>query len=176
MKRIYCSLLAAVLVAALGASTGCDNVDPNKGYTTRSPHHSNIKTVYLEMFHNQTFRREIEFELSRALGIQIETHTPFKLVSDRLTADTVLSGTITSVSESVMTQQRDLGRPMENQIIMVAEVTWKDQRSAELILNRQQVKTTGEYSYLAGAGRRSAAWQAADEMAVRIVEMMEAPW
>ena len=176
MRRIYWLILAAMFVAGLTACSGCDNVDPSKGYTTRSAHRDDIKTVYLEMFHNETFRREIEFELSRALGLQIETHTPFKLVSDRLTADTVLSGTITSVSESVMTQQRDLGRPMENQIILVAEVTWKNQRSAELILNKQKVKTTGEYSSLAGGGRRSGAWQAADEMAVRIVEMMEAPW
>jgi hypothetical protein len=52
------------------------------------------RTVYVPMFKNRTFRRGLEFDLTRAVIREIEARTPYKVVSDEALADTVLTGTI----------------------------------------------------------------------------------
>ena len=155
---------------------GCDHVDPTKGYSTRSLYADNIRTVHVAMFDNQTFRRGIEFELTRAVSLQIELNTPFKVIADRHRADTILSGTILSISETTLAQQRDLDRPLENQVIFSIELTWKDLRSAELLLDKKRIKATGDYAVLAAAGRDTASRQAVNEIAAVITELMQASW
>jgi len=174
MYRIF--FIVGVCVLALTASKGCDQVDPIQGYTSQSLHRSDVRTVFVQMFENETFRRNIEYDLTHALAAQIELSTPFKVVSDRRRADTILYGSITGVSEGVLAEQRELDRPIANQIVLVSEVSWKDLRSGEFILDGRKVKTIGQYYPLLGGGRESATRQAANEMAVRIVELMEKPW
>ena len=169
-------LLWALLPAGLAAVGGCAQVDPESGYTSADLHSGEIKTVHVKMFENQTFRRGIEFELTGALARQIELHTPYKVVANAGSADTVLSGSILGVGESVLTEQREIDRPLENQVVLLVEVTWKDLRSAELFLDRRLIKASGQYVVLLAAGRDSAAREAANEIAVRIVEQMESPW
>jgi Lipopolysaccharide-assembly len=53
-----------------------------------------IHTVYVPIFKNRTFRRGLEFDLTRAVIREIEAKTPYKVVSDEASADAVLSGTI----------------------------------------------------------------------------------
>lgn len=174
-------MLRARFTLALGplivlAWAGCEGVDPHEGYSMRSMHPEGIRTVCVQMFHNQTFRREMEYELTRALALQIELHTNYKVVSDSNQADTVMYGSILGAAEAGLTQQRDLDRPVENQTVILVEVTWKDLRKGRLILDSQMVQATGEYVSLLAAGRDSAAREAANEIAVQIVELMETDW
>lgn len=164
-----------IVVLAIGLS-GCGQVDPNNGYTNASLYRTDVKTVCIEMFQSQSFRRRIEFDLTSAVSLQIEQRTPFKVVSDCGKADTVVYGNITAVAERVLSWQRELDRPVENEVVVLAEVTWKDLRNGELILDQQKVSVSGQYASLLAAGRESAYKQAANEMAVRIVEAMESPW
>lgn len=169
--------MALVLcLAGVMALIGCSHIDPSTGYTSKSLYRCDIKTVCVEMFRSQSFRRGIEFELTRALVGQLELHSPYKVVSDRSKADTVLYGTINGVSERVLHQQRELDRPLENQMVLTVDVTWKDLRSGKMLLDNQRLAVTGDYVVLLGGGSRSAIRQASNEMAVRIVEAMETPW
>ena len=164
-----------LLVFAAGL-IGCEQVDPELGYSSRSLYRTDVRTVAVEMFQSESFRREVEFELTRAVSEQLELHSPLKIVSDRRKADTVLYGTIKRIDERVLSRQRQLDRPLENEVIFLVRVTWKDLRSGELILDDRPIRVSGRYASLLGAGRASAARAAANEAAVRIVEAMESPW
>ena len=163
-------------VAATMIITGCDQVDPIVGYSSQSLYRTDIHTVYVEMFESESFRRGVEYELTRALAQQIELKTPYKVVSDRRKADTIMYGSIDRISENTLLQQRELDRPLANEVILVATVTWQDRRDGALILDGQKIRVAGDYIALLGAGRDSAAKEASNEAAVRIVEAMQKIW
>ena len=163
-------------VAATMIITGCDQVDPNVGYSSQSLYRTDMHTVYVEMFESESFRRGVEYELTRALAQQIELKTPYKVVSDRRKADTIMYGSIDRISENTILQQRELDRPLANEVILVATVTWQDRRDGTLILDGQKIRVAGDYIALLGAGRDSAAKEASHEAALRIVEAMQKIW
>jgi len=156
--------------------SGCGQIDPTKGYSNQSLYRTDISTVFVEMFQSQSFRREVEYELTRAASQQLELHSPYKVVSDRRKADTILYGTIKKISEGTLTRQRELDRPLENEVVLLVKVTWKDLRSGEMLLDDYPIKVSGDYAALLGAGRNSATQEALNKAAVRIVEAMERPW
>jgi len=163
-------------IAATLILTGCDQVDPTVGYSSQSLYRTDMHTVYVEMFQSESFQRGLEFELTRALAQQIELKTPYKVVSDRRKADTIIYGRIDRISENTLIQQRELDRPLANEVVLVATVTWQDRRDGDLILDGQKIRVAGDYIALLGAGRDSAAKQAAHEAALRIVEAMQKVW
>jgi len=168
--------LVAAWVFLLSVICGCEQVDPTKGYSSRSLYRTDVKTVFVEEFESESFRRGVEFELSRAVAQQLELHSAFKVISDRRQADSVLYGSIKSISEKVLAQQRELDRPIANEVLISAAVTWKDLRSGELLLDGRKVKVSGTYVVMQGAGRNKATQEAVNDLAVRIVEAMEEPW
>lgn len=155
---------------------GCGDIDPAESYSSRELYRTDIKTVHVKIFENKSFDRRVEYELHGVLCRQIELHTPFKVVSDRHKADTIIYGQILSVSEKVLAQQRELDRPLESLVVLAVNVNWKDLRNAELLIDNQRFRVSGQYANLAGGGRGSAVKEAANEMARRIVETMEQPW
>jgi hypothetical protein len=151
-------------------------VDPGKGYTSKSLYPGQVKTVYVEMFESQTFRRGIEFDITRALVERLELNTPYRLAGDRRTADTVLTGALLAVGEGTLAGQRELDRPVVNEVTLVATFSWKDLRTGEYYLENQRVRTSADYAIFLGASRETAAREAANDLALRIVEQMEAPF
>ena len=167
----------ALLFSMVVAGSGCEQVDPREGYSSRSLYRTDIKSVYVQEFESESFRRGIEFELTRAIAQQLELHSPFKVISDRSKADSILYGSISRVSENILAQQRELDRPTTNEITIVTEVTWKDLRgSADLLLDGRKFHVSSHYSVMQGAGSDSAIQQAVNELAIRIVEAMEQNW
>ena len=172
------ALLSVALIAAFSAVAplACRSTDPQAGYVSGDLHRRDIRTVYVEMFDSRTFHRQIEYELTHALALQLELHTPYKIASDRGRADTIIYGSVERVTERVLTQQRQLDRPIADQVVLLAEVTWKDLRNGELLMDRKKFRLSSQYATMLAAGRTSAARAAANEMAVRIVEDLEKPW
>ncbi len=168
--KLFCA------IGLLCILTGCNNIDPTKGYSTKSLYQTDIKTVHVKMFESKSFRRNLEFELTAPLVTQIEMKTPYKVIADRSQADTVIYGTINNVSEKTLTQQRDLDRPLKSQVIVTATVTWKDLRNGKLLIDNKTFRISGTYANLLAAGRNSAAIEATNKLALRIVEAMELPW
>ncbi len=155
---------------------GCHDAEPTSGYTSRSLYNSDIETVCVDMFQSDSFRRGAEFNLTRSVCQQLELHSPYKIIADRRKADTVLYGSISSIEEKALTQQRELDRPMQSQIVVIAQVTWKDLRSGDLIMDNKKFKVSGQYANLLAAGENSAIQEAVNEMAIQIVQAMEDPW
>jgi len=145
-------------------------------YSTSSVYRTDIDTVCVEMFKSSSFRRGVEFELHRALCQQVELHTPYKIESNRGKADTVIYGKIISVTEDVQSRQRELDRPLENQITLTVQVTWKDLRNKKLLMDSRKFRFSSNYAVLLSAGRTGAMKEATNLTARRIVEAMEQEW
>ena len=165
-----------IILPVLLAVAGCSSIDPEKGYSSASLYDDSIDTVFVEMFDSTSFRKGIEFELTNALVQRIAANTPYHIRANRKDADSVIYGKIIDVSERVLAHQRQLDRPMQEQLIVVAEVTWKDLRSGKMLMDRQRFRFSGNYSSLQNDSMTVASQEAVNKIAVEIVETMEQGW
>jgi hypothetical protein len=77
MTVFVCGCVAVLLAGCLG------------GYSSQPLYSQDVKSIYVEMFDNTTFRRDLEYDLTDAIAKRIDAETPYKIVSDRSRADTV---------------------------------------------------------------------------------------
>jgi hypothetical protein len=128
------------------------------------------------MFDNKTFERGVEYELTDALAKQIEASTPYKIVSSRERADTVLSGYIGRAGQTVLTAERQTGRPMEKEMILTAVVNWKNIKDGKMLIEAKEVSAAASFSEWQSQGTTYGSALAANKLAKGIVELMETPW
>ncbi|MCI0499299.1 MAG: LPS assembly lipoprotein LptE [Planctomycetales bacterium] len=157
---------AAVLIPSIG---GCG------GYQNNWLYPQNIRTVYVEMFDTASFRRGHEYTLTDAVCKRIESQTPYKIVSDRDAADSILSGRL-DIGTSILSTDRYSGQPIERETLATVTVTWKDLRTGQLLIDSLPVHATGSYSEQLGQDFEYAIDRAVNKAAVRVVELMEKPW
>lgn len=146
------------------------------GYSNESLFPENVRSVCLKMFDNQSFRRGVEYDLSDALAKRIELETPYKIVSDADRADTVISGQIISISEFALSTDRELGSVLEKEVELRAVVDWKNLKTAELLIDHQEVSASASYSTYQMQDFKYASSLAANNLARKIVELMERKW
>jgi len=152
---------------------GCGH---STGYSNASLFPDDVESVYVEMFDNRSFRRGTEFTFSNALAKRIEVETPYKIVSDRDRADSVLSGQLLSVGESILTLERELGRAMEKEVILTAVVNWKSLKTGRLMINNRTVTAVASYSAFQGQDFTYGSAVAANKLAQNVVQLMENQW
>jgi hypothetical protein len=152
--------------------SGCDG----GGYSNTSLYPEGVGTVYVEMFDNQSFRRGIEYELTDALAKRIEAQTPYKIVTNRDRADTVINGQIIQATESSLTTERQIGRPLEKTVELRAVVSWKNLRTGELLIDNKTVSASASFSEWQGQSFEYGSTLAANSLAGRIVEQMQTGW
>lgn len=164
-------LVSAALFAvpSLLTLSGCN------GYQNGWLHPQDVRTVYVEMFDTASFRRGYEFTLTDAICKRIESQTPYKIVSDREKADTILSGEM-AIQNAVMSVDRYTGRPLEYETGVIVFVTWKDLRTGRLLVENAEVTASEDYSGLMGQTIDYSMSSAVNKAAVRVVELMEIPW
>ncbi|MHC4758005.1 MAG: LPS assembly lipoprotein LptE [Planctomycetota bacterium] len=146
------------------------------GYSNEFLYPDDVSTVYVQMFDNQSFYRGIEYELTDALSKRIEVETPYKVVSSPERADTVINGKITSVAQSVLSMERETGRPLEREVELRAVVSWKNLKTGQILVNNGTVGASATYSEWQQQSFDYASTLAANNMAQRIVELMETQW
>jgi hypothetical protein len=162
-------LAAGFMASTMLTVSGCG------GYQNSWLYPQEVQTVYVEMFDTKSFRRGFEFTLTDAICKRLESQTPYKIVSDRQTADTVLSGQM-AIRNMVLSMDRYTGRPLEYESGVSVVVTWKDLRTGRLLLDREEVMATATYSSQLGQTIDYSINLAANKAAVRVVELMETPW
>jgi len=172
-QKMIMSLFTFVLGLCILTFGGCPGL---RGYSSESIFPQDMTSVCLEMFDNQSFRRGVEYELTDALAKRIEADTPYKIISSRDRADTVMTGRIVSIKESVLTSEREIGRALEKEVQLNAVVTWKNLKTGELLIDNQVVTAEATYSQYQMQGFGYASTLAANNMAKKIVEMMEVKW
>jgi len=169
MRRLFSGLIIVAIACAMGFQSGC-------GYSAESLYPDNISTVYVEMFDNKTFWRGQEYDLTDALCKRIETRTPYRVLSERDSADTIISGYITAIDKGTLVQEPHVGRPLEQQMRMGAVVTWKNRRTGELLLDDVEVMAAADFSQFQGQGEAYASKLAANRLAESIVDAMREKW
>lgn len=164
--------LFVISCIAIGAAavliSGCSG-----GYSNSWPYPENISTVYVEMFDSKSFRRDHEYDLTDAICKKIEAHTPYKIVSDRDCADTVLSGQINNIRQGTLTMERHTGRPLENEVKLSVEMNWKNLQTGEIIIGKETVYSAASFSKFLGQDFEYASQVAVNKAADRIVERMQ---
>ena len=166
--KITAAIVASVSLGVLFA--GCS------GYSNQPLYTNSVKSVYVEMFDNTTFQRDLEYDLTDAVAKRIEAETPYKIISDKSRADTVLSGAITSIGSSVLTIERETGRALESQAEVMARFSWKNLKTGEYLLENSTASATASYSQFQEQGLDYASKTAANKLAERIVEQMQTKW
>lgn len=165
-------LLAVVCLAFCG----CGGQLQMGGYWSGSLFPEDVSSVYVEMFDSTDFRRGVEYTLSDALAKRIEVETPYKVISSRDRAETVISGQLVSVAESALNIERETGRALEMQVRLEAVVNWKNLKTGQLLIDNQRVSASASYSVWQNQSFDYASRVAANNLARRIVEMMEKEW
>ncbi len=175
------------------------------GYTTRPNYDQTIHTIRVPIFKNVTFRRGLEFELTRAVIREIESRTPYKVVSAGCDADTELTGTIIFLNKNLLNLTQ-LNEVREAQTTLGAQIVWRNLRTGE-VLSRPRttptgpnapppppppgplppgaplppappvlVQSLGDFIPEIGGSLTTAEQQNVHNLAVQIVSMMEKPW
>lgn len=167
------------------------------GYTTAPNYDCGIRTVYVPIFQNVTFRRSVEFDMTRAVIREIEANTPFKVVSCRDRADTELIGKIVTVRKAIINQNQ-IGEVREAETGLGVEIVWRDLRPGHVgeVLSAPKKKETelpppgavakepppvlitpqGFFIPELGGSFASAERQMVDRLARQIIFVMERPW
>ena len=146
------------------------------GYNNSWLHRQGISTIYVEMFDSQSFRRGHEYDLTDAICKRIETDTPYKIVSDRNVADSILSGKTTSSSRRKFSVERNTGRIFENQANVTVTVRWQNLKTSEIMIDNESVNTFVGYSAFVGQDFEYSSKVALNRAAERIVELMQSDW
>jgi hypothetical protein len=102
------------------------------GYTTQPNYDMKIHTVRVPIFKNYSFRRGLEFELTREVCKQIEQKTPYKVVGVNQPADTELLGTIILANKNILNRNQ-LNEVREAETTLGVEVIWRDLRTGEIL-------------------------------------------
>ncbi len=162
----------ACLAVALLMLTGC-------AYSAKTLYPEKYHTVAVPVFENRTFYQGVNASLGEALVKRIEQQTPYKVVAPG-TADTILEGTITSISQTQLSRRRRGagGLPQELEVTVVCDWQWKDLRSGELIRQRKGFAAVGSYIPTSPVGEPVdiALQQAVDRMATDITNTLQADW
>jgi len=169
----FFSVLTGLIVTFCLVFWGCGEMG---GYSNESLFQEELGSIYVEMFDNRSFRRGVEYELTDALAKRIEVETPYKIVSSRDRADTVISGQIVAINSSVLVSERQTGRALEKEVELKAVVDWKNLKTGELLLNHKTVSAAGTYSEWQNQGFDYGASLAANNLAREIVGLMEKQW
>jgi len=174
-------------------------------YTTKPNYETNVRTVRVPIFQNNTLTPGggaglgMENELTMAVIREIESKTPYKVVNGNAPADTELTGRIINYSKNVINRNQ-LNEIREAETNLAVEIIWKDLRTGEILSrpkadsnkgtpialggspveqpNTSTVIVTSLSSFIPELGQSitSARKSNVEVLATQIVAMMETPW
>lgn len=144
---------------------------------------ADVRTVYVPMFESDSLRRNLGERLTEAVVKEIESKTPFKVISDPNRADSILSGRIISENKAVLAETgTDEPRDVETNLIVV--VNWLDRQGFQMSqastfsLAQQGFSVAQAADFVAEAGQSvsTAQLESIHRIAQQIVSQMENPW
>jgi len=159
------------------------------GYHAGALFRDDIRTIYVQGFDNQTFRRGLEASLTRAVCEEIKLRTPF-IFAPRDEADSILSGKILDVQEKTKVES-ERGRVLVRGVSLTVLFRWRDRLTGADITPEQTIDEsarlrTGVAETGVGVGGEAAAADLVpqetsydavfQQIAQRIVENMQKSW
>ncbi len=172
---ILSPLLAMTLVVA-NSLVGCAS-DPKEGYAARNPYSSKYHSVALPIFRNKSYIRDFEFELADALVKQVSVSTPYAVTSEA-SADTILRGTITSISLNELSRDPTTGLSNEVIVKVIVDFEWSDLRTGQPIVARNGFTASALFvpSRPASEPIDLARFQVVQQLARDLVDQMQSAW
>lgn len=147
-----------------------------------SLYNPNIRTIYIPIIRNETFRHDLGVQLTEALQKEVELRTPYKVVANP-SADSTLTCRVTAQTKRVIVEANtDEPRALENMISV--ELTWTDRQGNLLMENRFVPQGELAFFFIQGSdfvpeGGQSIATsqlRAVEQLAQQIVSQMEVRW
>jgi hypothetical protein len=174
--------LAAVAALVVVTAAGC------AGYRfgNNTLYAPNVRTIHVPMFQSDSFRTtpsiDIGERLHEAVCKEIEKRTPFKVVGDEATADSVLTARVVADTKRMLVESpTDQSRSVEMNYQVL--VTWADRggsviATGDVPLPAATVDVGQSADLVPEFGRSVASTQqeAIVRMARQIVGLMEEPW
>ena len=137
---------------------------------------SEVKTVAV-FFKSNSFRRDVEKQLTEAVQKEITMRTPFKLESDHTKADSLLSGVITYANKGLVVEAPTNFARELNMSINVA-VKWTRNPPTEIEDKQLPTIVVETINFVPEVGDTTlgATNHVVQALAKQIVDMMEQPW
>lgn len=170
-----------LVVVSLGLAVLCSGCAAYQ-LGSASLYNPNIRTVYIPVVRNETFRHDLGVQLTEALQKSVEARTPYKVVANP-SADSTLTCRVTSQTKRVIVEANtDEPRALEN--MLSVELTWTDRQGNLLMENRFVPPGELAFYFIQGAdfvpeGGQSIAtsqMRAVEQLADQIVSQMEVRW
>lgn len=176
MTRLTSIVCAAGLVMAGWSLSGCAD-DPHQGYSFSQSFRTDVKTVSVPVWSNNTFYHGIESKLAQALVTEINKTTPYRVTSGEA-ASTVLEGTITSVEMKKLSTGRDTGLGQELSLEVVCDFSWKDNRTSKVLTARKNFSAAKSFAPAKSVGERIEVGEdaAIQQLAKDIIAEMRSGW
>ena len=151
--------------------------NPSQGYSFSSNYDSSIQTISVPIFANNTLQRGIEAKLAESLNKNIRNRTPWAL-SKSAKADTTLVGVITAYNLAQLSQAPSTGLVQEQTVRITVNFEWRDNRTGNLIVARNQFAATSTFVPQRGVGERIEHGQreAIEELARDIISQLRQSW
>jgi hypothetical protein len=124
-----------IIGAWLLATIACAS-DPSQGWSTRSTFREDIKTVAVPVLVNDTYYRDVGFQLTDALIKEIQRNTPYRVASQKQ-ADSILLGRVTEVELDRLSKSKLTGLSEEVILSVTIDFEWKDRRTGETLVSRR---------------------------------------
>ena len=177
INRKSITLLSLCLgVTAATQLTGCAT-DPSQGYAFTSTFDESIQSVAIPIFRNETTSRGLEVQLTESVMKELQKRTPWHVApTDR--ADTTLIGVITDTQLSVLSDDPQTGLVQEQATQITIRFEWRDNRSGEVLVARDQYSATAVFSPSRNVGDRLELGQrsAIEELAHDLISELRSSW
>ncbi|MGC8643190.1 MAG: LPS assembly lipoprotein LptE [Isosphaeraceae bacterium] len=161
------ALLAFVLFAPFG---GC-------GYSIRAPFDKSVQTVFVPVLKTQSFRRDLNLNLTEMIQKEIMHRTPYHVVGSPEGADTILEGTINFANKNTVVEN-PWNLPRELNATVNAKVKWTHNPPTEDEEKEPPTVISETVNFVPEVGETAmTAYYAVNQrLAAQIVDMMEKPW
>lgn len=165
-EKIFPKYLTGLLLMIV-AVCGC-------GYSMKSLMIRDVDTIYIPIFENETFRRDLEFGLTKELKDEVLSMTRLRIVN-KDSADTILSGIIREVQETILTQNTE-DNIVENQITLFVDFKLVERSTDRILVHKERVLQRAEFIISRGETILSAYEEVLADMAETIVNLIEEKW
>jgi hypothetical protein len=164
-KILLNQFMGCVLMVAL--MCGC-------GYSTKSLISRDINSIHIPIFENDTFRRGIEFDLTKAVKDEIMSKTNLRIAS-KDNADAILRGTVKDFTERILTHGFS-DSIVEAAVTLYVDIKLVDRRTGRTLIDEKGIKQEAEYIVRRGETLESASVEGVVNLANTIVNLLAKKW
>jgi len=156
--------------------TSCE-IDPTVGYSSSSLYPKQYQSIAIPIFQNSTMTRDVEFMLTDAIIKEIQVRSPYRVV-DKHVAETLLTGTITSMNLRTLSRSQTTGLDNEVLFKVVIDFEWYDQVNGNRIVGRKNFASSAVFipSRPSSEPLEIGQFAVVQQLASDIVDQMQASW